>query len=147
VEPFAPRPIRYLGLRESHGWCLKTYTVLYGGGAFDAAGFEPAVQLALSSLPPADPDCGRPGLGFIIAHQGRTGDYTVLAWWDHENELPVRLWVRRDRDEPWREAATSESFCVWDLEILWAEREAWVRTMMSDTGPDPGAWLKDVHQG
>jgi hypothetical protein len=67
---------------------------------------------------------------FIIAHQGATGDDVVLAWWDHENELPVRVLVRR-QGEPWRAAEDTESVCVWDLEIFWHERQAWVETVLS----------------
>jgi hypothetical protein len=100
----------------------------------------------MDALPEPDPAAGRPGLGILIAHQGLTGDYTVLAWWDSENELPIRVWVRRDgeSDRGWRPAQGGESVCVWDLEILAAERDAWVDTMMSSAGPDPAAYRERV---
>ena len=31
----------------------------------------------------------------------------------------------------WRPAGPSESFCIWDLCVLWHEREAYVRTMLN----------------
>ena len=104
MEPFAPRRIRSHGLRGPRGWQLKLYSVLYGSGPLDWAAFEPGLQLAEAELPQPAEAAGRPGLGFLIAHQGRTGDYVVLAWWDHENELPLRVFLRRVRTEPWRAA-------------------------------------------
>lgn len=141
MKPWEPRPIRFLGLREHGDWKLKTYSVLYGEAPFDPARFEPGIALALGALPPADAADGRPGLGFLIAHQGLTGDYAVVAWWDHENELPIRVWVRKG-EEPWRPARDGESVCVWDLEVVTAEREAWIATMLSPDGPSPDAYLE-----
>jgi hypothetical protein len=55
----------------------------------------------------------------------------VLGWWDRDNELPLRVFVRDTADgEGWRAARGSESVCVWDLQVIWAEREAYVATVM-----------------
>ncbi len=144
LQPFASREIRFQGLREPGGWTLKLYSVVYGRGSVEWAEFEPALRLAERELPAPDEACGRPGLGFLIAHQGRTGDYVVLGWWDNENELPLRVWVRRTRGERWRPASGGESICVWDLEIIWAEREAWVETMLAATGSSRAGYLARV---
>jgi len=98
------------------------------------------------ALPEPDEPHGRPGLGFLIAHQGRTGDYVVAAWWDHENELPLRVLVRRGRTGRWRRARRGESFCVWDLEVIWAERRAWIDTMLSPGGAGRDGWLASVDE-
>jgi len=44
--------------------------VIYGGRTVDVEDFEPAIEMTLGVLPNPDPE-GR-GLGFPIAHQGRT---------------------------------------------------------------------------
>ena len=135
MPKFETRPVEFLGLREHGDWRLKLYSIVYRGLQFDASEFEPGLQGALSELPVPDPGAGRPGLGFAVAHRGVTGDYLVLGWWNHENELPVVVWVRRT-GEDWRPAIDGESFCVWDLEILWAERQIWIATMLTDEAPD-----------
>ncbi len=84
--------------------------------------------MAMAELPQPAQIVGRPGLGFLICHQGRTGDYTILCWWDRENELPIRVFVRDDQG--WRPARGSESVCVWDLEVIWHERCAYVESML-----------------
>lgn len=144
MRPFAPREVTFLGVREIGAWALKVYGVRVPGPPLDRSGFDRALDLAAAALPPPALEDGRPGLGLFIAHQGRTGDYGVLGWWDHENELPLRIWVRRSPSDPWRPAADDESVCVWDLEIIWEERQAWIQTMLSGGDLDPEAYLTRV---
>jgi hypothetical protein len=132
MHPYEPRPIRFHGLRSVDGWRLKRYSIAYGADPIDWSAFEPAMTLADAALPrPAVTDA-RPGVGFVIAHQGRTALYCVLAWWDNENELPARVFVRGLADgAAWRAARGSESFCVWDLQVIGFEREAYVATVLA----------------
>lgn len=88
---------------------------------------------------------GRPGVGFAILHQGRTGDYLILGWWDRENELPTRVFIR-DADG-WRPANGGESFCVWDLRVLWWEREAYVGTVLAGRDDGVEAYMKMAVRG
>lgn len=144
MHPFAPREIEFVGTRALHGWKVKVYGVHLAGAPLDWASFEAALDDSLGDLPEPDLDRGRPGLGFFIAHQGATGDYAVLAWWNHENELPLRIAVRRQAGDPWRPATTGESVCIWDLEIIWEERNAWIETMLTEAGPDREEYLRRV---
>jgi hypothetical protein len=145
VEPFVPRPVGFHGLRETSGWQLKLYSVRYGSSPVDWNAFAPGLAMAEATLPRPARAEGRPGVGFLIAHQGRTGDYLVLGWWEQENELPLEVFVnRRGPGESWRPARTRESVCVWDLEIIWAERQAYVATMLRNGESDPAAYLGQV---
>lgn len=130
LQSFRPREIHFHGVRSRGEWSLKVFSVVYGGIAFDARDFEPPLEMALGGLPRPDLEQGRPGLGFLIAHQGRGDNYLILGWWSNENELPIKAWVRRE-GEDWRPAIEGESVCVWDLEVVWEERQAWIATMMS----------------
>ncbi len=135
--PYAPRRLSFLGTRVINRFQLKCYSLQYGDGPFDYPKFEPGLSLAVSQLPsPAKTD-GRPGVGFIVMHQGRTGDYLILGWWDRENELPLRVFVREETT--WRPAVGGESLCVWDLRVLWHEREAYVATILGGDGTNAGA--------
>lgn len=145
--PYTPRRIRFHGVRQAGDWQLKLYSVTVDGSPPEWRVFEPAVNLATDGLPSPAKAPGRPGLGFLIAHAGRGAWYTVLCWWDRENELPIRVWVAdQDSEAPrWRPARDSESVCVWDLEIIWHEREAWVRTLLAgDAAVDADARYLDA---
>lgn len=127
---FAPRTVGG-GVPRTYGrYALKVYTIAYPPHAFDPSRFAGVDSVVNAALPSGAPeDAGRPHVGFVIQHQGLTGDYLVLAWWDRENELPLRVWVRDHGS--WRPARESESICVWDLEIIWFERNLWIETALS----------------
>jgi hypothetical protein len=143
MHPYAPRDTRFHDLRQVRGWTLKRYAIRLGDEPLDWDSFAPALEMSEQSLPDPDPAAGRPGYGFVIAHRGRGADYLVLGWWSAENELPLSVWVRRDGND-WRPAHDGESICVWDLEVIWHERQAWVHWMLREGGPDPAAYLDAV---
>jgi hypothetical protein len=138
-HPFSARRTQLLDVLEHAGWRLKRYAIVHGDGAFDAPRFAPGRALALAALPSPAVAAERPGVGLLIEHQGNGVDYEVLAWWDRENELPLRVFVREE--ELWRPARGAESICVWDLEVLGAERDAYVASVLGPGGPDLAAYL------
>jgi hypothetical protein len=133
-EPFRPRAIRFEGVREVRGYRLKLYSISVEEGSVPPEEFEGGFDLAFRELPDPAVSEGRPGLGFVIAHRGRGIDYVVLSWWDRENELPTRVFAGTGGE--WRVARGGESFCVWDLEVLWREREAYVQTVLTGSGEE-----------
>jgi hypothetical protein len=145
-HPYAPRPITFRGVREHDGWRLKLYTINYDAAEVDPAEFAGGLALAEAALPAPARRADRPGLGVIVAHRGATALYLVLGWWDRENELPTRVFIRETGAgaapaAAWRPARDGESFCVWDLQVLWHEREAYVATMLDPDGADEAAYL------
>ncbi len=129
---YEPRPIEFLGSEELAGYRLKMYSIVYGGESFERRRFDDGWELAVAELPQPSQNAGRPGIGFAVLHQGRTGDYLILAWWDNENELPIRVFVHDAKG--WRPAGGGESVCVWDLQVVAHEREAYVAELLRDTG-------------
>ena len=135
MQPWAPRPIQPHGIRSHGEWRFKLYSILHGEDPAAWTGywreFEPGFSHVLADLP--EPACtpARPGVGFLIAHRGRGASYVVLGWWDRENELPLRIAVRdHEPGAVWRAAAASESVCVWDLEVIGHERDAYVTSVL-----------------
>ena len=128
--PYIARPIRYLGLAEPNGYRLKQYAILYGGGPFREADFATrACGLPSKSLPTpggdrrCDPGSASPSPTRATARTTRSS-----RWWDNENELPLAGFrPPADRRRDWRPARGGESVCVWDLEVIWFERQAYVR--------------------
>lgn len=62
--------------------------------------------------------------GFVIFHEGATARYLVLVYWGNDNELfPV---VSVETSEGWVENPDRYSFCLWDLEVMWQERQLYI---------------------
>lgn len=135
IQPYAPRAIAKLASLQFGGWALKRYSIRYGDAPFDESRFGEGRAMALAALPQTATAPGRTGVGFLIEHQGNGVDYVVLGWWDRQNELPLRVFVH-GAGQQWRPAQGAESICVWDLQVLWAERQAYVATVMKGAPPE-----------
>jgi hypothetical protein len=148
VNPYAPRPIRPCGLLEHEGWRLKQYDITLPGCAIDEDVYEPGLLIALDALPAPAAAVRRPGVGFTIRHQGldalgnRVG-YLVLCWWDNGNELMTEVFIH-DPAAGWANARSRGSFCVWDLQVMSHERDAYVRHVLNRDGPDVEAYVADT---
>ena len=144
TEAYEPRPIKFKEILDTAGWRLKLYVILYPSRDLDWATFEEGLEYSLNVLPQPAMTPDRPGLGFVIAHQGRSAHNLIVCWWDLENELCTRVFVRNYGDnETWRQSRQEESFCVWDLEVMWFEREAYVNAILSHReDPDFDGYLE-----
>jgi hypothetical protein len=142
---YQPRLLSFLGVEPVAGHRLKVYAIRHGDQPLDRARFAGAWELATPALPPPDLAAGRPGVGFAILHHGATSDTFVLCWWDGQIDLPTRVYVSGAHG--WRPATGGESFCVWDLRVIWWEREAYVTTVLAGRPGGAEAYLATVAEG
>jgi hypothetical protein len=142
---YQPRPLGFLGVESVGGHRLKVYAIWYGDKSFDPGRFRGGWELAKPALPQPNAAAGRPGVGFAILHQGVTSDNFILCWWDGHIDLPTRVYV--GGPEGWRPAAGGESFCVYDLRVIWWEREAYVTTVLAGRQAGVEAYLATVAEG
>ena len=61
---------------------------------------------------------------FAIFHHGASMLYLVLCWWGNDNELFHSVSVLTAQG--WVEDAQRYSFCLYDLEVIWFERNAFI---------------------
>jgi hypothetical protein len=154
-EAYRDRVVRLGGVLEREGWRLKRFDISVDGHLSDEA-FAPGVEMALSRLPRPAVSAVRAGVGALIRHLGRGAGgedalYVVLMWWDNRNEMITRVFVRDDSGGApgaWIAGDGRYSFCVWDLEVMWREREAYVRHVLSpERGADIEAYLTEGMSG
>ncbi|WP_186369625.1 isochorismatase family protein [Yersinia alsatica] len=136
-QPYLPRAITPSGIKNLSRWQLKRYVIRYSQAQGAAPDYTPAYQLVRQWLPNDAETVNRPGVGLVIEHQGKTLNYLIVGWWDNENELRVKVWVQEQG--VWR-AARDESFCVWDLQVIAFERDAFVDTLLQHA-PDIPAYM------
>lgn len=144
MKPFELRPIQFLRIQDHEGWSLKLYSIAFDAPLVDERDFASGVNLALESLPQPAMSAERAGVGFCVLHHGRGADYIVLGWWDRENEMPVRVFVCPVDEGEWRAARGGESFCVWDLQVIAFERDAYVGTILAQPPGNVQAYLDSV---
>jgi hypothetical protein len=64
---------------------------------------------------------------FVIFHDGASAQYLVLAWWGNDNELFTSVSV--NTVSGWVEDPGRYSFCLWDLEVFWHERNFYIESI------------------
>lgn len=64
---------------------------------------------------------------FVIFHDGASCQYLVLAWWGNDNELFTSVSVNTPTS--WVEDPAQYSFCLWDLEVFWHERNFFIESI------------------
>lgn len=133
-QPYRPRLIRAAGVLSLAGWRLKTYEISFDDSAAQRGEFSLGLARASSFLPQPPASANRGGAGFLIFHSGASDHYLICGWWDAQNELFIRTLARpRDREE-WDESGQRHSICVWDLDVIWHERNAWIACMLGGNG-------------
>jgi hypothetical protein len=144
-ESFRPLPVLFLELWEHRGWRLKVYGISRHHQRPPAALIAAAKRVAAQRLPSACDHDGAYGVGFLAVHEGRDANFVFVNWWNRESELQRHVY-RSPLESP--EAlhdvtATGISGTVWDLQILWFERNAWVEKVLGNArGPDIEMYLK-----
>jgi len=112
-EPFCPRTTKFRVVTDVNGFRFKTYQIQHNSSAFDWPLYEQAIIQFASALPTPAITKARPGVGFIICHQGREWHYLVICYWDNENELIQKVYVQKlTEKENWRPASENQSICV-----------------------------------
>ncbi|HYH08159.1 MAG TPA: isochorismatase [Thermoanaerobaculia bacterium] len=136
AEVYRSRVIEPLPLWEPDGWRIKPYVIRYGdagAGAVDVVAV--ARETLVARLPPIG-DTDHYGVGFAGLHFGRTANFIFIDWWACENELHHHVFVSSlASPSAFRDATASGlAACVWDLELIWFERQAWTRHALGPPG-------------
>ena len=125
------------GYRDPDG--IKLYFISASGGMVDDRVF--AVELA--RIKQQRKFNWSETAGFAIFHAGATMLYLVVCWWGNGNELFTAVSVREDGH--WVEAPSRYSFCIWDLEVMWFERNSFIRHFYSGKA-DFEAYRADLYR-
>jgi len=139
---YAPRLVRPFPPLSAGHRTLKTYGIFATPDLEEA--FPPQDRLGSRVRPLlGEPEPADHGLGFLMLHFGADGHYLALSEWFGGNMLRHRVYRSDDAIHgsngfvpmvP-RDVMT----CVWELEVMKFERDAWVRTVMTRDAVDEDA--------
>jgi hypothetical protein len=150
TEPYAPRAVSRLGIREHAGWRMKVYGIAYGVDFPEQVLIDAAVEVALGRLPLPAVTADRYGVGFLGVHQGRGENFAWVDWWARENELHHHVWFSAQESpaalRAWR--PDDPIACAWDLSVIAFERASWVRHVLArPDAPDLDGYLAEQLHG
>ncbi len=142
-EPHRTRPIRFIELWQEATWKLKVYGISYQRPLPRPELIEAAKRIARPHLLPVNGH-KHYGVGFLGVHDGRGANFVFVDYWADENELHHHVYVSPSDKPELFEYVTPTGLiaCVWDLRVMWFEREAWVETVLANpSGPDLERYL------
>jgi hypothetical protein len=78
--------------------------------------------------------------GFVILHRcGEAFYFLLVSTWRNENELWESVYAKQN---------AGETFCVWELGVVWHEQQAWRRVLTSQRATeDVTRYLNDRFEG
>jgi hypothetical protein len=132
---YSPRLVKAFPPLEAAGRALKVYGLFAEPDS--SAAFPPPQWLRqqAAGVLAGPPGAGDHPAGFLILHYGMDGNYLLVSQWYDANNL--KHWVRGSAAR----AAAGTAFtplaqrdlvaCVWELEIIKFERDAWVNTVLA----------------
>ncbi|ACU38072.1 conserved hypothetical protein [Actinosynnema mirum DSM 43827] len=132
---YSPRLVKALPPLEVRGRVLKPYA-MFADPARAAEVPDPAwLGERAAAVLGEGLDAGDHPLGFLILHYGCDGDYLLVSQWYDANML--KHWVRGLT--PAADGSTTTAplaqrdlvACVWELEVMRFERDAWVNTVLA----------------
>jgi len=151
MEEFKKRASKYSGLYEFEDWKFKIYHILYDEERV-IEDVEKAIKSKLPHLIKEKTDINpypNYKIGTVIIHEAKDCVFTLVNWWVYENVLQHHVFYS-EFDSPSDIVDYSDKgiqFCVWDLGILWYERNLWVETILKNSKkPDWDAYLNSHYQ-
>ena len=139
LQPFRSRETFALPLVERNGWQLKRYATLAKGREFGEEVAAAATTEAIKRLPTAgriDSESTNHGVGFQIIHFAETAVVSPLYYWQWGSVLAHSAQIRATWEHPtvFANGVKEVIGCVWELEVIFFEVEAWKNTVLSDVG-------------
>jgi hypothetical protein len=134
MSTYSPRLVQAFPAVSASGRTFKVYGIFADPDAQPAFPQPGWLRQHVASLRQEPIEQDDHAVGFLMLHFAKDGDYLLMSQWYGVNML--KHWVYRAQDDanggPAFVALTQRDViaCVWELEVMKFERDAWVRTVM-----------------
>jgi hypothetical protein len=144
---YKTRPIRFLEIYAFQDWKIKMYSISIKHRLVDAQNIENAKQLLPvwlqdSKIYPLETY----KIATLILHEGKEGCFAIVNWWIDENMLQQFVYLAKNEQPTEFKLYSNNGIftCVWEMEVLWFEKNAWVKNiLMKADNPDVDAYLNE----
>lgn len=152
MEKFKKRAVKYLEIIEFDDWKFKLYSIKY-----NELRVTPEIENVIKAILPdwikeksQINDFPNYKIGTVIIHEAKDSILVVVNWWIYENVIQGHVYTS-EYENPSKFLDISSKglqFCVWEMNILWHETNAWVKhILMKNEKPDFEAYLMEHING
>jgi hypothetical protein len=143
---YEKRSIRFLEIYQYKQWQIKVYSISIHAEYISEKNFETAKQNLGEWLKNVNKhEFETYNIATLILHEGREGCFAIINWWVDENMLQNFVYLLTNDSEEYKLFSdTGIITCVWEMAVLWHERNAWVKhVLQKNENPDYHGYLHD----
>lgn len=145
--PYKTRPVRFLEVYQHEDWQVKIYSISVRDEFVQSATVANAKRqltgwLQNSTIYPLDTY----KIATLILHEGKEGCFAIISWWIDESMLQLFVFLATIENPTEFKLYSDKGIitCVWEMAVLWFERNAWVNHVLQKaTNPDVTAYLNE----
>lgn len=128
LQSYHSRPIRFVDRVLLDDWQIKLYWISWKGEKVNKELVERGIKIIHKRLKSVSNKFMHYNIGFGIIHEGKDGTYAIISYWIEENMLDhmVFMFDTNNQDGFKRLEPDSIVTCVWELEVLYYEKVAWI---------------------
>jgi hypothetical protein len=147
LTAYKKRPIRFMEIIRHEDWQIKLYSVseknkLVSMQSVEYAKYYLTGWLSNSKYYPLTTY----RIATLILHEGKEGCFAIINWWIDENMLQQFVYLATPAYPSEFKLLSDKGIitCVWEMAVLWFERNAWVKHVLEkSTNPDFEAYLAE----
>ncbi|MBK7222069.1 MAG: hypothetical protein IPH94_12315 [Saprospiraceae bacterium] len=145
MQAYKERPVRFVEVFQHREWQIKLYSI----SIHNERVADKNIILAKTKLDDWLEKCREYNLksyqiATLIIHEGREGCFAIISWWIDENMLQLFVYLKVEGSEEFVLFSDRGMVsCVWEMAVLWHERNAWVKHVLKCNEPDWDAYLGD----
>lgn len=148
---YVPRKVNPRPVIAVNGYRLKPYEI-YFDEAVKGRIEDDELQGIISPCLPVSDDPLDHGIGFVMVHFARDGNYLLLSRWYGGNMLKHDLFELKQTAGGWQVISLESTgivACVWELQVIACERQTWICTAMAKGGTEASfsAYLNTTLEG
>jgi len=135
---YIPRKVKPRAVITVNGHRLKSYEIYFDEAAKGCVEDHELQSLISPCLPVAEDPLDH-GIGFVMVHFARDGNYLLLSRWYGGNMLKHDLFELKQTPAGWQiisMESTGIVACVWELQVVAFERQTWICTAMARGGTE-----------
>lgn len=132
---YTTRPIRFLEVYECGNWKVKIYSISVHREYVK----NEIVKIVKSNISEwlknaANYPLETYQIATLILHEGKEGCFAIINWWIDDNMLQQFVYLSNNIDPNEFKLYSDKGIitCVWELEIIWFERNAWVKHVLTN---------------
>lgn len=142
---YQKRSIRFLEVYQHELWKIKIYSISHKSEFVTEHLVEIAKQqLGKWLLLTNSTTYETYYFATLLLHDAKDYQFAIINWWIDENMLQHFVYTLNSENKFELFSGNGIVTCVWELAVLWHERNAWVNhVLMKPENPDVSSYLND----